>query len=75
MTNEQIIRNQWTTEELAKVLVKCVIYEDFDYDWDENLISNGINDYYETSDGERFDFYEEAVEHEVWWLNQEVSAI
>ena len=75
MTNEQIIRSQWTTKELAEALVKCVSYEDFDDDWEENLVSNGINDYYETSDGEQFDFYEEAVGHELWWMGQEVSEI
>lgn len=75
MKNEQIVRSQWTTEELAEALVRYVRYEDFDYDWEENLVYNRICDLYETSDGEQFDFYDEAVEHEMWWLNQEVSTV
>lgn len=72
MTNEQTIRTEWSTKELAEALIREVMYEDFDYDWEENLVSNGVNSYYQTSDNERFSDYDEAVGHEIWWLEQEV---
>lgn len=71
MTNEYVIRKFFTTEELASVLVQVKIREAFDYDYDENLISIGYEEYFETSDGEEFSDYENAIEHEMRWLNKE----
>ena len=71
MTNEYVIRKFFTTEELASVLVQVKIREAFDYDYDENLIPIGYEEYFETSDGEEFSDYEDAIANEIIWLNKE----
>lgn len=71
--NEYAIRRLWTRRQLAEALVQWHQEETTDYDWDENPIPGYLEDYYTTSDSREFSDYEEAVEHEIWWLEQEVS--
>ena len=73
-TNEYAIRRLWSRRQLAEALVQWHQEETTNYDWDENLIPGYMEDYYTTSDKQEFSDYEEAVEHELWWLAQEVSS-
>lgn len=73
-TNEYAIRRLWSRRQLAEALVQWHQEETTDYDWDENPIPGYMEDYYTTSDNQEFSDYEEAVEHELWWLAQEVSS-
>lgn len=71
MTNAARIRNM-TDEEFAERNVFRTYESRLDYDYDETP----IEDYYPvwcTSDGSIFDYYEEAVKHELWWLHQPVD--
>lgn len=70
MTNEAMIRSL-PTRQLAEMLIRYEERTSIDYDWDENLTVGWPEDHYITSDGEDFSFYEEALEHELWWLQQE----
>ena len=72
-TNEYAIRNLWTIEQLAAALIFYSKEEDWDYNYDDEPYVCGYYDVFTTSDGEEFSNYEEAVEHEIWWLKQEVS--
>ena len=76
MTNEQIIRNI-PLKDLASLVIRHVCKEDIDYDWDENPFSWRIRTILVTSDGLEFDEYnyEDALEHECWWLQQEAMAV
>ena len=71
MTNADRIRNM-TDEELAERNVYLTYEYDVDYDYDETPISN-YRDVWCTSDDSIFDYREEAVEHELWWLQQPVD--
>lgn len=73
VTNEHAIRHLWTTEQLAHVLIERREEEDWDYDIEDEPYVCGHFDVYTTSDGQEFSDYDEAVEHEVWWLSQEVQ--
>lgn len=73
MTNEEFIRANITTEELAQVLLFHRNDEEIDYDWDEEPYVSGLKDVYVTSDREEFDDINDAIEHEVWWLGQQVN--
>jgi len=73
MTNEAYIRKNITTEELAQVLLYHRNDKEIDYDWDEEPYLSGLIDVYVTSDGKEFrDDFDSAIEHELWWLGQEV---
>lgn len=72
-TNEYAIRRLWSTRQLAEALVQWRQEEITDYNWEENPIGGYMEDYYTTSDSQEFSDYEEAVEHELWWLAQEVN--
>lgn len=69
-TNREWI-NQLPNEKLAELLVCCTEEPDWDYDYDENLYQRGFIDVVITSDGTRFEDYDQAVKHEIWWLEQE----
>ena len=75
MTNEEMIRSL-PLKELASLVIRHEYEEDIDYDWDEEPFSWGIRDIFVTSDGLKFDEYnyEDALEHECWWLQQEAVA-
>lgn len=74
-TNEQVIRSL-PLRDLASILIRYKYEEDIDYDWDENPFSWGVRTILVTSDGRRFDEYdyEDALDHECWWLGQEAIA-
>lgn len=72
-TNEYVIRNLWTIEHLAAALISCREEEDWDYNYDDEPYVCGYYDVFTTSDGEKFSDFEGALEHELWWLKQEVS--
>ena len=72
MTRYEKVMSDMTVERLAGLLIRTV--EDPVYD--ENLYGDmefccSLTEYC-TSDGQDFDDFEEALEHEMWLLNQEV---
>lgn len=69
MTNYEHIRKM-TIEEMAEDRIHLSLEEVFDYDYEENLIMS-TDRFFKTSDGEEFDIYEDALEHEVDWLKRE----
>lgn len=69
-TNREWISNL-PINRLAELLVYCIQEPDWDYDYDENLYQSGFTDVFITSDGEKFQCYDEAIDHEIWWLKQE----
>lgn len=74
MTNEAMIRSL-PTRQLAEILIRYEEQTSVEYDWDENPIEGWPEDHYITSDGEDFRSYDEALEHELWWLKQEEGEI
>ena len=74
-TNEYAIRRLWSTQQLADALIQYHMRETDEYDFDENPIKGDMENYYTTSDDQEFFDYEEAIEHELWWLSQEVDNI
>lgn len=75
MTNEEMLRSL-PLKELASLVIRHKYEEDWDYDYDENPFFWGYKTYLVTSDGLEFDKldYEDALEHECWWLQQEAVA-
>ena len=73
MTNEEYIRENLTTEDLAEILVRTYAEEVIEYDWDEEPYVEGFKYIYATSDGEEFDDLEDAIKHEKQWLSQEIN--
>ena len=71
MTNRRYLEGL-ADYDFAKYLVECRAEESEEYDWDESLIPGFLEEFWVTSDGRRFDNadYDEAIEHEVWWLRQ-----
>ncbi len=68
MRNLDIIRLM-PVEELAKYLVHKEYINDYDYDYDDNIIDN-YKEYY-SSPRDCFDTYEEAKEDCIKWLNED----
>jgi len=66
-TNGDLIRYHLSEEELAERLVYTVGICEIDYDWEENSYER-LSYGYKTSDGEEFYNWDEAVEHELEWL-------
>lgn len=61
MTNEEVIRG-WSKEKIARCLVtKGVIRNEKD---ESSYV-------YKTGDGVIFEFFQDAVEHEITWLSEE----
>lgn len=76
MTNEQMIRSL-SLRELASLIIRYKYEDDWDYDYDENPYFWGYRTIFVTSDNLEFNEheYEEALEHECWWLQQEAVAL
>lgn len=70
MTNFEHFK-QLSLEETAAMLITVQNQENYDYDYDENLQYMGMDSVFVCSDGLDFEHYEEALEHEIWWLQQE----
>ena len=70
MTNFEYWKNL-PLEDVAELLITIRTFEQYDYDYDENLQYTGLDSVFVCSDGEEFEHYEEAFKHEVWWLRQE----
>lgn len=62
--------NGLSNRELAELLINISSVQDYDYDYDENLVECGTIDICTTSDGTIFHDYEDAVDYEVQWLAQ-----
>ena len=75
MTNEQMLRSL-PLRELASIVIRHEYEEDWDYNYNEEPFFLGCRHILVTSDGLRFDEldYEDALEHECWWLQQEAVA-
>lgn len=72
-TNEYAIRNLWPAKKLAAALISYRTEDDWDYDCNDELYVCGSYDVFTTSDGEEFGDFDEAVDHELWWMTQEVD--
>ena len=70
MTNIEYIKSL-DIRQLAELLVQCDHEEEYEYDWDEEPYFWDLQNIYRTSDGEEYGDFEDAVEHEEWWLKQE----
>jgi len=70
--NIDVIRS-WPAQKLADALITQHEEAIYDYDYDDELYISGHDYVYRTSDGESFGDYDEALEHEVWWLSQEAN--
>lgn len=69
MTNRRYLESL-SDHDLAVVLVEMCEGTTEEYDWDENPTEGYPYTYWRTSDGEDFLDYDEAIEHEKWWLRQ-----
>ena len=67
-TNADCIRHM-TDEELAERNVHITDKCEIEYDWDEQSYEFWVAVYI-TSDGCQFDYYEDALEYELSWLQQ-----
>lgn len=69
MTNRRHLESL-SDHDLAVVLVEMCEGTTEEYDWDENPTDGYPYTYWRTSDMEEFLDYNEAVDHEIWWLRQ-----
>lgn len=69
MTNRRHLESM-SDHDLAVVLVEMCEDTTEEYDWDENPTDGYPYTYWRTSDMEEFLDYNEAVDHEIWWLRQ-----
>ena len=69
MTNRRHLESL-SDHDLAVVLVEMCEDTTEEYDWDENPTDGYPYTYWRTSDMEEFLDYNEAVDHEIWWLRQ-----
>ena len=72
-TNEYAIRNLWPAQRLASALIGHRMEDDWGYGCDDEWYVCGSYDVYTTSDGEEFGDFDDAVDHELWWLAQEAD--
>ncbi len=70
MTNLEHLR-QLPIKNLAEILIAVRVFEDYDYNYDEEMEYRGLDSVYVCSDGEEFEDYDDALDHELWWLQQE----
>lgn len=70
ISNEEYIRIHWSVQQLAEMLIRTHTEIGTEYDWEENPIPGYEETYYITSDNVEFSDYEEALDHEIWWLKQ-----
>lgn len=73
MTNEEIVRAELTTERLARLLIKRKENCLWNFDADDDPHIECRYDFWITSDGGAFTVLEEAVAHEIKWLQKEVE--
>ena len=75
MTNFERIKAM-SIEELAECNVSNATrtYTDYGFDGVDEYAYTAYEDGYETSDGEFFYSLQDAIEHEIEWLQQEVEA-
>ena len=72
MTNRQKIETL-PDEQYADYLIKKVlIKENNDCDWDDDEFVSYIT-YFETPDRRRYEYYEDAAERTIQWLNEEID--
>ena len=71
MTNEEYIKRHFSRRKLAGALIRTEMQEDYDEDIDGEWYHCGDITIFITSDGRRYTDFEDAIEHECWWLAQE----
>lgn len=62
--------NEMPNRKLAEMLINSSERPDYDYDYEENMYQCGTIDVFHTSDGSEFTDWDEALNHESWWLDQ-----
>lgn len=65
--------NQMSNRELAEMIVEEHAEESYDYNWEEELIYDGIEYSYITTDKQEFCDREDAVEHQIKLLEGEYN--
>ena len=70
MTNLEYFRSL-PIEDVAELLITTRNFENYDYNYDEELEYMGMDSVFVCSDGLEFEDYDEALAHEIWWLQQE----
>lgn len=62
--------NSLPNKEFAERTISYREEPDYDYDIDDEIYQCGTIDIFTTSDGCEFGDMENAIEHELWWLDQ-----
>lgn len=65
--------NQMSNKELAEMIVEEHAEESYDYDWEEELIYDGIEYSYITIDEQEFCDREDTIEHQIKLLEGEYN--
>lgn len=73
MTNEYRIRNLMSTTDLANLLLQCHTNDGWDCDMDDEWYICEETEVWTTSDGEEFQDWLDALDHECEWLKKEVE--
>lgn len=63
--------NELSNEEFAKLIVKERAEESYDYNWEEELVFDGVEYSYKTTNGNLFYYESEALEHQLELLECE----
>ena len=72
MTHRQKIETL-SDEQYADYLIKKVLIKELnDCDWDDDEFVSYIT-YFETPDRRRYEYYEDASERTIQWLNEEID--
>ena len=72
MTNRQKIETLSDEQYAGYLIKKVLIKEHNDCDWDDDEFVSYIT-YFETPDRRRYEYYEDAAERTIQWLNEEID--
>ena len=62
--------NQLSNREFAEMIVKEKAEEKYDYNWEEDLVYDGIEYTYVTTDNQEFYYREDAINHQIKLLEE-----
>lgn len=63
--------NELSNEEFAELIIKVQAEESYDYNWEEELVFDGIEYSYRTTDGNEYFYKSDALEHQLELLERE----
>ena len=64
---------QLSIKELAYLVINSHTEEEYDYDYEDELVPCGVRRFYTTTDGNDFDGLEDAYEHQIELFNLNVD--